>query len=1065
MQNHKTKPLTKFIVTAIMTIMLALGFVLPSTVVLANIQRYEAINVQAASNELQVSGIKKSYRLGDTMQIPTGTGATVVVKDPRGTQVELGEPNSGYYEIVANYAGDYSVQYTNGNTTTGEIYITVTSSTPSFNFNTANKKLIPSEIGTNQTVVFPNPEILDEDEEVIEDATATLTIRKAGSSTPIVTTKVEENGETFESYTFTEEGVYSVVYSYKGTGYNYIDQKYTIEVEEGFEDDVDLTFTLDSSLPTSLVQGVETELPTVTGHDRNNNNATVDVITTVSVEYLNSNGEYQAIEVNDYKFTPTYAGTYRIRYMVQDFYGNTYERVYDPIENVRDSQAPTIQIVNPYTIEEDGTVSEDTINGLVDASNSIPSIVATGTTVTLPAIYASDNVANFADLSLRRLIRNGTDQIANLDDTSNDNYAENKINENVTYTFETEGTYTIIYKASDATNTTADSLYAFTIVVREGFTDTIAPTVTVRDFATDENGATLNSAEPGDTIRIAKPTVVDYVDPEDPSNRDTNDTRPTVKVYAQIGDDQETRTELTLNEEETYYEYTIPEDADADLRIIYMASDCSGNTGNGTDSNGLIRTLSIVDVNETTPPTITGVVDSLGEINQYETISLNGNEAISGGSPYTAIQVADTADSDVQLKVVVTLNGEVVDEGLELTSQLVKSQSGGSTRMILNADFVANRAGTYVVNYIAYDHAGNYTVQSSTFTVVSKATPVLIVNDYSSEMELGQAFIPQANIYIDGQIDETGTVTTTVQGDINQLGTVKVTYSGEGSNGVEAEDVTISITIKDSVNPTIILDGEVPSYADLVRDAEDSTKYQAIELPGFSATDNGSRVDRTTYKITVKNSNDVEVASSEGANGLSFNPTGDGKYTVEYSVSDYAGNTTTQTYTISVGDVERPTLTINTDIVTNATLSNGSYSLRINADDIVITDTNNGTEETLDNDDYLSVTVTNSSGTAVDPDEDTNYVYTLTEAGEYTITITAEDRAGNTRTETYTLDLAADDNNASTTTEVLGTILLVIAILVLIGVVWYFVKPAPKSKKDKKKKVTNLDLNDKKEDK
>ena len=133
--------------------------------------------------------------------------------------------------------------------------------------------------------------------------------------------------------------------------------------------------------------------------------------------------------------------------------------------------------------------------------------------------------------------------------------------------------------------------------------------------------------------------------------------------------------------------------------------------------------------------------------NYFATISLNGNEAISGGSPYTVIQVADTADSDVQLKVVVTLNGEVVDEGLELTSQLVKSQSGGSTRMILNADFVANRAGTYIVNYIAYDHAGNYTVQSSTFTVVSKATPVLIVNDYSSEMELGQAFIPQANIY------------------------------------------------------------------------------------------------------------------------------------------------------------------------------------------------------------------------------------------------------------------------------------------------------------------------------
>ena len=1070
MQNHKSRTMTKFIVTAIMAIMLLFGFALPSSIVLANIQRYESINVQAATNEITVSGIKKSYNLGDTMQIPTGNGAEVIVKDPRGADVELGDPDGDHYNIVANYAGDYSVEYRQGNSTTGEIYITVSSSTPSFNFNTTNKKLIPSEIATNTNVVFPNPEVLDEDGEVIDGATATLTIRKAGSSTPLTTTRVEEEGQSFESYNFTEEGVYSVVYSYRGTGYNYIDQKYTIEVEEGYQDDVDLTFTLDSSLPTSLIQGVETELPTVTGHDRNNNNATVDVIATVNVEYLNSDGTYTAVEVNDYKFTPPYAGTYRIRYMVTDFYGNTYERVYDPINDVRDSRAPTIQIVNDYELEEDGSVSQDTIDAFQDLSSQIPSIVATGTTVTLPAIYASDNVANFADLSLRRLIKDGTDQIANLDDTSNDAYAENVINHSVQYTFENEGTYTIVYKASDATNTTVDSLYSFTIVVRDGFNDTVAPTITVREFATNESGASIDTAEPGQTIRIVKPTVVDYEDPADASNRATNDTRPTLKVYAQIGSLGE-RTELTLSEDETYYEYTIPKDASEDLIITYMAKDCSNNEGNGTNPDGLVRTLDIINTNENTLPEITGV-STLPEINQYDTISLNGNTQSVGEGSATPIVITDDVDTNVQFKIIVALLdgdsniSEIVDDGLSYTSTLTKAPEGGSTRTITSANFVANRAGNYVVNYIAYDHAGNYTVQTATFSVVSKATPVLVVNDYTTEMELGQAFIPQARLYIDGQIDEGATIETTVEGDINQIGTVKVTYSGTGSNQVAAEEVTISITIKDSVDPTIIIDGEVPAYADLVRDAEDNTLYQEIQLPGFSATDSGSRVDRSTYKITVKNSNDVEVASTTSASGLAFRPTGDGKYTVEYSVSDYAGNAVTQTYTISVGDVDRPTLTINTNIATDAKLSNGSYSLNIDTSKITITDTVNGEETTLDNDDYLSVTVTNSSGSTIEADEDTNYVFTLTEAGEYTITITAEDRAGNTRTETYTLDLAADDNNASTTTEVLGTILLVIAILVLIGVVWYFVKPAPKSKKDKnKKKASAIDVTDNKDKK
>ena len=1039
MQTHKSKSIVKFLATTLLTFMLILGFALPTSVILSNVQRYEATTVKAASTDIAIQGLKKSYTIGQTITLPTVSGATIIVKNPKNNNVELDLNNA----FEATMAGDYSVEYKNGNTTTGEIFISVSASNASFNFDVANKKILPAEIATNTEVTFPKPEILDEEGQVISGANATLTIKKAGSSTPITTTPVEENSVSYEKYKFTEAGVYSVVYSYRGTGYNYVDQKYTIDVTNGYEDKVDLTYTLNGTMPTSLIQGVETELPKVTGKDKNNNNATVDVITTIEVEHLNAQGNYVAVEVKDYKFTPKNAGTYRIKYTVEDFYGNKYSKVYDPIENVRDTKAPTIKIVDAYAVETDGSVSQTTIDNLVDATNKLPSIVAVGTTVTLPAIFASDNVVDYKDMSLRRLIKSGTDQIANLDDTSVEAYQNNKVNETVNYTFDKAGTYTIIYKATDTTNTTSDSLYSYSIVVKEGFTDNVAPTVIVKEFVTDKDGSSIDIANPGDTIRVVKPTVVDYVDPSDASNKDTNDTRPTLQVFAQIEGDSASKIELTLSDEGSYYEYTIPSDASGKVQITYLAKDCSGNTGSGLVAEGLIKTLDIVNTNETSVPTLNGVTDSLGSINQYASIDLaNG------------ISVSDDIDTNVQLKAMIYLNGELIESDLNMTTMLSKS-GAGSIRTIVKADFVANRSGSYVVNYVAYDHAGNYIVKSSTFDVVSKAVPVLVVNDYSTEMELGKAYIPQAKLYLEGQLQDNPTITTEVEGNINALGTVKVTYSATASNGVEAEEVVITITVKDTVKPTIILDGEVNEYVDLVQDSNDSTLYEEISLPGFTATDSGSNIDRSKYKIVVKNKNDVEVASENTANGIKFRPTGDGKYKVEYSATDYAGNTTTETFTINVGDVEKPTLTINNKAFKNApknnamtaTLKDGSYTLSIDASKITITDKG----DTLDNDDYLSITVTNASGTAVSEDEDTDFVWTLTEAGEYTITITAEDEAGNVKSESYKLNLSAEETKASTTTEVLGTILLVVAILVLIGVVWYFVKPAPKSKKDKKK--------------
>lgn len=1036
MQNHKTNSMLKLVVTAILSVMLLFSFVLPTSIFMANLAKYESVNLKAdATNEITVSGLKKSYKLGDTVTIPSVTDATVVVKDPKNNVVTL-DSNT----FVANVAGDYAVVYSKGNTTTGEILISVKATTPSFNFATNSKYIIPSEIATGTSVSFPNPEILDENGDVIEGAKAKITIKKAGSSTPITTTVSEE----IESYKFTSKGVYSVTYSYKATGMNQITKQYSIDVIDNFEQDVDLTYTLDGTMPTSMIQGVETELPKVIGKDKNNNNATVNVFTTITVEHLGEDGKYTPEVVSDFKFTPTKSGTYRVKYTVEDFYGNKVENYYKAIENVRDSKAPTIKIVEDYAVEEDGTLSEATITALKDAkdlSSNIPSVVAVNTEVTLPAIYAEDNVAGYSDLTIRRLIKSGSDQIANLDDTSVEAYKDNKTNASVKYTFDKVGTYTIIYKASDkSSNTTSDSLYSFTIVVKESVNDTIAPTITVKDFIKDDKGITIDEVEAGQKIRIVKPSIVDYADPSDPSNKDVVDTRPTLAVYAQVGAGEEQ--ELALSEDGTYYEYTVPETPSAStINIRYVAKDCNGNVGNGADASGLTKTIEIINSNEADVPTITNeFIGSTG--NQYESISINSGSKIT---------VSDASDRNVQLDILVTLDGQKIDLDKFVTLR-TKNASAGSTLTVQEATFTPNRAGIYVINYVAYDHSGNYSVKSTTITVASKATPVIAISDYETEMQLGNFYIPKANIYVDGKIDEGATLERYVEGDVNKIGTVKVTYKGKSSTGNTAEDVTITITIKDTVAPTVIVDGEVPLYASLEKDEADETKYKEIEVPGFTATDDGSKIDPSKYSITIKGKNGEELKKVEGsANGTSFRPTGDGKYTVIYSATDRAGNTKTESYTIAVGDVDKPALEIKegSEPTTKATLKNGKYSLKISASDITITDNS----ETLSNDTYLTIVVKDSTGKTIQADEDTKYVYTLSEAGKYTVTITAKDKAANETVKTYTVDVSAEETKASTTTEVFGTVLLVLSILVLLGVVFYFVKPAPKSKKDKKKDV------------
>ena len=83
--------------------------------------------------------------------------------------------------------------------------------------------------------------------------------------------------------------------------------------------------------------------------------------------------------------------------------------------------------------------------------------------------------------------------------------------------------------------------------------------------------------------------------------------------------------------------------------------------------------------------------------------------------------------------------------------------------------------------------------------------------------------------------------------------------------------------------------------------------------------------------------------------------------------------------------------------------------------------------------------------------------YTFETAGEYTLTFTAKDTAGNSQVYTKTIKVVSEESKKTDVTTVVGTILIVVSLAILAGVIVYFARTpktannAPKAKKAEKK--------------
>lgn len=267
-----------------------------------------------------------------------------------------------------------------------------------------------------------------------------------------------------------------------------------------------------------------------------------------------------------------------------------------------------------------------------------------------------------------------------------------------------------------------------------------------------------------------------------------------------------------------------------------------------------------------------------------------------------------------------------------------------------------------------------------------------------------------------------------------------------------------TLTVSDTKAPEILVDYDYPSTADK-NDIVSIKKVEAEELSvkGIDSEKSyvlisykGGETSYSTQYYLSTWTTDSDYNPSTG--NIDYKLTRDGNYTISYFVYDYYGNVNSEkSYTIHVGDCERPTIKIANGFIEEKFKLGETLTLdlsKLTFTDDVTTDSNK-LLETLEVKVYNTATSSEELKNIANESEH-RYSYKLDTAGTYKIEISVTDEAGWTKTETIQFEVSTDSEEGTEVYEVVGTVLIVVSVLVLAGVITYFV--VSKIKKDKKTK-------------
>lgn len=812
----------------------------------------------------------------------------------------------------------------------------------------------------------------------------------------------------------------------------------------------------------------------------------------------------QTIEVKD-KQAPTLLPTY------------AYELNKDNDNNVVSVNGNAVISVNGQAVAatQDKTAKEVAEEMLVNRKVDVPSVAilkadASGVKsvkVKVPAVYATDNFDNYEDITITRTYKTSSGTVSTINTPANE-VAEIE--------FKTKGNHEIRFKATDkAGNTLGDVVYDIVVYdVDEDLSDGKTKiNLNVGTDAVSDKEGTLEFAKPTATdtydsevevktfYKLVKAGVeqdaIELVETNDDGKYEIDVTPFTdditaIKIYSEayldstlVGtrDGFETEAKVTTDVYEVQVIHSNGDIVAPDF-MMGASTDVTAQMWNAS----LIAENTIVDEDKGRHDiTIENAVsiDDKGyalDINGDVILNSQGTKlaAFDQGNDIIYLpEVKFSENYDNNLKITVTITDKFGNVVSKIDQETIsRSKEAPYVYTVSGASFKLSSYGVYTVTYSAQDIGGNATVKSFGIRVNDKTTPTITIDDedkFGKEVEVGDYFrVPTAKLVKNGE-----TVKGTITWDIYKVsdgaqytkqtngfiplteGTFFISYSAidEYGNVATLEDSMFTVTAKDSVAPTIELDltYHLPTSMDWA--PAENEDYMNIDIPVAFATDKLTKKDLEVV-YTVTGPNGVKPTVSEYDDETKdyiryFKATSEGTYTIKYYAIDEAGNETTITKTLAIGDCEKPTLTWDnqdTDLPTEVKL-NEEFTLDLSK--ITFSDNETTEADLIDN---VTITLTDPSGSTVTNKgtDGVNYKWEFTKTGSYTLKFVVKDNVGNSNTYTYSITVPSEEAESDTISPVLGTVLVVLSVVVLAGVVIYFVasskkKSAKTTKKSNKK--------------
>jgi|GEM_PF-2401158 len=364
--------------------------------------------------------------------------------------------------------------------------------------------------------------------------------------------------------------------------------------------------------------------------------------------------------------------------------------------------------------------------------------------------------------------------------------------------------------------------------------------------------------------------------------------------------------------------------------------------------------LDAVDGDITSDITVSGSVDS-DTVGSYTLVYSVTDAAGNEGTQTRIVNVVDT------VAPVITLIGPnpqqheagtiYADPGATALDEIDGDLTDDIT---VSGSVDSNTEGNYTLTYTVTDASGNEAKRTRTVNVVDTVAPVItLIGANPFQHEVGTTYIDlgaTAQDVVDGDVTSDITVSGSV--DSNTVGNYMLIYSVTDAAGNEAT-MTRNVNVIDTVAPVITLTGANPLQHEV------GTIYTD---PGATAFDAGDG--DVTGDIIV----DGSVDSSKV-----------GSYTLTYSVTDAAGNEATMTRNVDVIDTVAPVITLT-----------GANSLQ---HEVGTTFTDQG------------ATALDTGDGDVTSDIMVSGIVDSSRVGNYILTYSVTDAAGNVGTETRTVNV------------------------------------------------------------